>query len=111
MSKAFDKININRLIESCKRIEIPQLATNFIFNLHNDHKAQIITSYGLTEPIPLYSGIEQGETYSPLLWKIYYDPILSYINNKYYKSFLKIQLSSQIEQISNKISTAITISS
>ena len=83
MSKAFDKININRLIDSCKRIGIPQEALNFIKFLHQDRKVKTITAYGLTDPISLYSGIEQGETFSPLLWKIYYDPILSYINNKY----------------------------
>jgi exonuclease III/ribonuclease HI len=98
MSKAFDKININRLADSCKRIGMPQTSINFITNLHQDRKACIITAYGLTEPINLLSGIEQGETYSPLLWKIYYDPILFYINNKYQDSFLKIQSLSPIEQ-------------
>ena len=77
MSKAFDKININRQIDSCKRIGIPQEALNFIKFLHQDRKAKTITAYGLTDPISLYSGIEQGETFFPLLWKIYYDPILS----------------------------------
>ena len=67
MSKAFDKINIKRLIDACKRIGIPQNALNFIQFLHKDRKAQIVTAYGLTNPITLHSGIEQGETFSPLL--------------------------------------------
>ena len=83
MSKAFDKINLNRLIDACKRIGIPQNALNLIYNLHSNCKARIITAYGLTEPITLFSGIEQGKIYSPLLWKIYYDPILTFIYNKY----------------------------
>ena len=44
MSKAFDKININRLIDSCKRIGIPQEALNFIKFLHQDRKAKTITA-------------------------------------------------------------------
>ena len=67
MSKAFDKININHLIDSCKRIGIPQEALNFIKFLHQDRKAKTITAYGLTDPISLYLGIEQGETFSLLL--------------------------------------------
>ena len=109
MSKAFDKININRLADSCKRIGIPQTCINFITNFHQNRKACIITAYGLTEPINLLSGIEQGETYSPLLWKIYYDPILSYINNKYQNFFLKIQFASFIKQTLQTISLLITI--
>ena len=58
MSKAFDKINLNCLIDACKQIGIPQNALNLIYNLHSNQKARIITAYGLTEPINLYSGIE-----------------------------------------------------
>jgi len=67
MSKTIDKINLNRLIDACKKIGIPQNALNLIYNFHSNHKARIITAYGLTKPITLFSGIEQGETYSLLL--------------------------------------------
>ena len=110
MSKAFDKININHLIDSCKRIGIPQEALNFIKFLHQDRKAKTITAYGLTDPISLYSGIEQGETFSPLLWKIYYDSILSYINNKHKSKFLKIKSNSPLDLIFSNKPQSITIS-
>ncbi len=109
MSKAFDKININCLINSCKRIGIPQEALNFIKFLHQDRKAKTITAYGLTDPISLYSGIEQEETFSPLLWKIYYDPILSYINNKHKSKFLKIKSNSPLDLIFSNKPQSITI--
>src|ERR1051325_1416239 len=66
-------------------------------------------AYGLTSPIQINSGIEQGETYSPLLWKIYYDPILTYISQKYNDQFLKISSSSSLDIISNTSPTTITI--
>jgi hypothetical protein len=34
------------------------------------------TCIGLTEPIKAEDGIDQGETISPLLWRIFYDPLL-----------------------------------
>ena len=83
MSKAFVKININWLQETCKKIGISEKCINFITELHTSHLAKIIISHGLTAPFNINSGIEQGETYSLLLWKIYYDPILTFISQKY----------------------------
>src|SRR6185312_8475555 len=109
MSKAFDKINIKRLLDACKRIGILQSGLNFIEFLYQDRKARAITAYGLTNPITLHSGIEQGKTYSPLLWKIYYDPILSYINSKYNSKLLKISSQSPLETIFSTAPTHTTI--
>ena len=63
MSKAFDKINIKYLIDTCKRISIHQNALDFIKFLHHNRKARAITAYRLTDSIFLYSGIEQDETF------------------------------------------------
>jgi len=58
MSKAFDKINISRLQDTCKRIGIPEKGINFITELHTSCLAKIITSHGLTAPVHINSGIE-----------------------------------------------------
>ena len=110
MSKAFDKININRLQEICKKIGIPEKGINFITELHTSRLAKIITAHGLTAPININSGIEQGETYSPLLWKIYYDPILTFISKKYQNQLLKISTQSLLDIISNSPTSSISIS-
>ena len=83
MSKAFDKINISWLQDTCKVIGIPPTGINLITELHTSRLAKVITAHRLTSPIHINSGIEQEETYSPLLWKIYYDPILVFIYDKY----------------------------
>jgi len=67
MSKAFDKINISRLQDTCKRIGIPSTGINLITELHSHRFARVITAHGLTSQIPINSGIEQDKTYSPLL--------------------------------------------
>ena len=109
MSKAFDKINISYLQDTCKRIGIPTPSINFITELHSQRQAQIIIAFGLTSPVNIKSGIEQGETYSPLLWKIYYDPILIFISQKYQNHLLKISTQSPIDFISNTTLIPITI--
>ena len=109
MSKAFDKINITRLQDACKRIGIPISNINLITELYTSRLAQVITSHGLTRPVQINSGIEQEETYSPLLWKIYYDLILFFINQKYKNQFLKISAQSPLDIISNTPAQSITI--
>ena len=42
MSKAFDKINILRLAEACKRIGMPQNSIDFITNLHQTAKPKLL---------------------------------------------------------------------
>src|SRR5437868_8202273 len=45
--------------------------------LFNKRQTRIITAIGLTEPITAGDGIEQGEVISPLVWRIFYDPLLT----------------------------------
>ena len=84
-----------------QRIGIPFKGIQLITELHTDRQARIITAHGLTSPVHIKSGIEQGETYSPLLWKIYYDPILTYIHNKYNNHLLKITCFLTIQLLTN----------
>src|SRR5581483_9177122 len=43
--------------------------------------SQVITQHGLTEPFITKQGIDQGDTISPLLWRIYYDPLITRVEN------------------------------
>jgi hypothetical protein len=63
------------------RIKLPKFAINLIINLFKNRKLRIITDYGLTDEITAGDGIDQGEIISPLLWRIFYDPLLCKINN------------------------------
>ena len=44
-------------------------------------KVGIITEFGTTEVFEAGDGIEQGETISPLVWRIFYDPLLRRIQD------------------------------
>ncbi len=43
---------------------------------------QIFTPFGLTDKYDMLVNIDQVEVICPLLWCIYYDPLLSYIQQK-----------------------------
>src|SRR2546429_9756829 len=76
MSKAFDSVGMVPLTFALKRIKLPQLAIDFFINLFKDHKMRIITSFGLSDEFTAKDGIDQGEVCSPLIWRIFYDPLL-----------------------------------
>src|SRR5271165_744336 len=58
------------------RLRIPISFTNIIIELFSNRTNQIFTNVGTTDSYDVLIGIDQGEVISPLLWCIYYDPLL-----------------------------------
>ena len=83
MSKAYDSVNINLLTKALQRLNMPYQLVNILTNLLHNRTNQIITNLGLTLSYNVQDGIDQGETITPLLWRIYYDPLISTIHTKY----------------------------
>ena len=64
MSKAYDRVNTHILKIALKRIKLPtQIIT-------------VITEHGCSLFYDVHVGTDQGEVISPLIWIIYYDPLL-----------------------------------
>jgi ribonuclease HI len=82
MSKAFDLINREMLNKAMIRLNFPNQLRQILLNAFQNRTNQVITDHGLTESYPLNNGVDQGEVFSPLMWCIYYDPLLSYIQSK-----------------------------
>src|SRR3954451_4460243 len=76
MSKAYDRVNIFMLVRALERLKIPFNFIRIILRIFLPRFNQIFTAYGNTEAYLVHSGIDQGEVISPLLWCIYYDPLL-----------------------------------
>ncbi len=64
------------LEKALNRIKLPRKAIKLIIYLFKEREVRIITENGLTNPIKAEDGIDQGETISPLLWRIFYDLLL-----------------------------------
>ena len=82
LSKAYDRVDLKFLKKALDRIKVPTPFTNMIINLFVNRKNSIFTNVGLTDQYDVKIGIDQGEVISPLLWVIYYDPLLCEIQNK-----------------------------
>ena len=77
MSKAYDRVRLPILKRALERLRIPSKLIDIIIGLFSDRENSVITNSGFTDPYNIITGIDQGEIISPLLWVIYYDPLLT----------------------------------
>ena len=82
MSKAFDRVNIFMLKKALHRLKLPLRFISLIVNIFTNRTNKIITAYGHTDSYNVLTGIDQGEVISPILWCIYYDPLLCKIQRQ-----------------------------
>ena len=83
MSKAYDSVNLNLLTKSLYRLQMPTTLVNILTNLLTDRSNQVITNFSLSSAYMVQDGIDQEETITSLLWRIYYDPLIHQISSKY----------------------------
>jgi len=80
LSKAYDRIDLSILRKAIERVKIPSLYIDFILDFFTYRKNAVLTKGGLSNFYDVKIGIDQGEVISPLLWCIYFDPLLCEIN-------------------------------
>ena len=108
MSKAYDRVIIYMLMKALHRLKIPESFITFITNLFLNRKNSVFTTYGNTDFYDVLVGIDQGEVISPLLWIIYYDPLLSRMQNSDLGYTLEVSWSPNINNMKTKsITTSI----
>ena len=72
-----------------------------ITNLFINRKNAVFTNVSLTEQYDIKIGIDQGEVISPLLWVIYYDPLLCEIQKQKLGYIMKHTIKSDIYNYDN----------
>jgi Reverse transcriptase (RNA-dependent DNA polymerase) len=75
-AKAYDTVSLAMLEKAMLRIRIPAKIISLLLEPFSKRVTRVITDIGLTKEIIAGDGIDQGETISPLLWRIFYDPLL-----------------------------------
>src|SRR5437868_15306559 len=79
--KAFDSMDTNMLRLAMQRLKIPDCFIFLTLELFTGRYNTVITSFGSTQSYKTHIGIDQGEVISPLLWFIYIDPLLTFLNS------------------------------
>ena len=82
IKKAFDSVSLESLELVLQRVKIPKKTIEYILNLFHKRQLRIITAYGLTEEIVAGDEIDQDEVILPLIWRIFYDPLLEKIQEE-----------------------------
>ena len=77
IKRAFDSVPFESLRLSLARLQVPESYINMIMALAEARDVRVITDHGLSPSFRPAKGIEQGEINAPLLWKIFYDPLLT----------------------------------
>jgi hypothetical protein len=108
-AKAYDTISLDMLERALKRIKLPSKILNLILEPFRNRKFKVITSLGLAQSNTAGDGIDQGETISPLLWRIFYDPLLCKIQeNKKYGYSISCEWKQDFSRNNEKLTKLVT---
>ena len=80
MRKAYDSVAWQGLQLAMARINIPDHIIKLFEHIYKNRKSYDLTAHSPTDFFSVEDGIDQGETYAPLLWRIFYDPLLVAVN-------------------------------
>ncbi|KAG9287392.1 hypothetical protein G9A89_023764 [Geosiphon pyriformis] len=76
MRKAYDSVGWHHLRASLWRVKMCERFIRFFGGIHEDRVNRVMTDFGLSGGYKVHDGLDQSKIFSPLLWKIFYDPLL-----------------------------------
>ncbi|KAG9307655.1 hypothetical protein G9A89_023220 [Geosiphon pyriformis] len=92
MRKAYNSIRWEHLKKSLIRIKMCSKFICFFSSIYRNRTNRVITDFGLMGGYWVHDGLNQEEVFLPLLWCIFYDPLLYEI--KHQKSMYRYRLNS-----------------
>ncbi|KAG9296257.1 hypothetical protein G9A89_014849 [Geosiphon pyriformis] len=76
MRKAYDSVGWHYLRASLRRVKMCERFIRFFGGIHEDRVNRVMTDFGLSGGYKVHDGLDQGEVFLPLLWRIFYDLLL-----------------------------------
>ena len=75
-SKAFDSAPHGALHLILRQLSVPPEVIDLLLFLHTCARLRIVTAHGLTQPVHMLRGVQQGNPESPLLYALLLEPLL-----------------------------------
>ncbi|KAG9292708.1 hypothetical protein G9A89_008296 [Geosiphon pyriformis] len=76
MWKVYDSVGWPHLKASLQHIKMCERFIGFFGNIHEDRINKVMTDFSLSNDYSVHDGLDQSEVFLPLLWRIFYDPLL-----------------------------------
>ncbi|KAG9288966.1 hypothetical protein G9A89_015515 [Geosiphon pyriformis] len=86
---------------SLERIKMCEKFVRFYGSIHNGHMNRVMTDFGLFKSYKVHDSLNQGEVFSSLLWRIFYDSLLCKV--KKHESFFEYWINSKFVARTGKI--------
>jgi hypothetical protein len=80
-TKAFDRVNYNKLFRLLVNRDIPSTFTRLLLNMYTNHKTRIMWNGACSELFPVRNGVKQGGILSPILFCVYFDSLICRLVN------------------------------
>jgi hypothetical protein len=77
ISKAYDSVSGFLMIKALERLRIPETFINLVENIFYNRMNKVIVNDHYTDFYEVGDGLDQGEVWSLILWRIFFDPLLS----------------------------------
>ncbi|KAG9297023.1 hypothetical protein G9A89_008609 [Geosiphon pyriformis] len=82
MRKAYNSVGWEHLEKCLVKIKMCNKFIHFFGDIHRNRTNWVMTDFGLTDGYSVHDGLDQGEVFSPLLWRIFYDPLLCEVKHQ-----------------------------
>ncbi|KAG9302125.1 hypothetical protein G9A89_020559 [Geosiphon pyriformis] len=101
MWKAYDLVGWHYLRASLRHVKMCERFIRFFGGIHEDRVNRVITDFGLSGGYKVHDGLDQGEVFLPLLWRIFYNSLLCKV--KRHKQLCEYQINTKFVSKSGRI--------
>jgi hypothetical protein len=82
LEKAFDKLELERVIEILERTSVSNKLAILIKNIYTNNFTRVTCDRKISGKLPIQKGIKQGDSSSPLLFNLLMNEIIKVVNSK-----------------------------
>jgi hypothetical protein len=80
-TSAFNTTDHDKLLQIMYDLGYPSIAIENVKGIYNHATTQVMTPFGLTDPLPIERGTIQGDTLSPFLFLCFIEPLLKWLHS------------------------------
>ena len=82
LANAFGAIPHEHILNTLKALNMPEEAISIVTDMYHGAFTRAVTAEGMTDPVPILSGVKQGCPLSPILFNLALEPILRAVLNR-----------------------------